>query len=142
MDNGVATYPVWPGTATFAYKVRHSTISASRSKRRGSIMFALVVRFYLRDEDAAKGFDKLTDEMTVKIRDREPGTVIYAVHKVKDAPLSRIFYELYESREAFDVHERQEHVRRFLDERGQYLTGTRVEFLEPPAGKGVIDAAR
>ena len=100
-------------------------------------MFALVVRFYLRDEEAAKGFDKLVEETAAKIQKNEPGTLIYAVHKVKDAPLSRIFYELYESREAFDAHERQEHTRRFLDERDQYLTGTRVEFLEPPTGQGV-----
>ena len=105
-------------------------------------MFALVVRFYLRDEDAAKGFDRLVEETVVKIQANEPGTVVYAVHKVKDAPLSRVFYELYKSREAFDAHEWQEHTRRFLDERGQFLTGTRVEFLEPPRGKGVIDAAR
>jgi len=51
--------------------------------------------------------------------------------------MSRIFYELYESREAFDAHERLEHTRRFLDKREQYLTGTRAEFLEPPIGKGV-----
>ncbi|MGH3869619.1 MAG: putative quinol monooxygenase [Pseudonocardiaceae bacterium] len=100
-------------------------------------MFALVVRFYLRDEEAAKGFDTLVEETTAKIRESETGTLIYAVHKVKDAPLSRIFYELYESREAFDSHERQEHTKRFLDERGQYLTGVRTEFLEPPTGKGV-----
>lgn len=100
-------------------------------------MFALVVRFYLRDEEAAKGFDKLVEETASKIREGEPGTLIYAMHKVKDAPLSRIFYELYESRDAFDAHERQEHTGRFLGERGQYLTGVRVEFLEPPTGKGV-----
>jgi quinol monooxygenase YgiN len=99
-------------------------------------MFALVVRFYLRDDEAAKSFDKLVEETAGKIRD-EAGTFIYAIHKVKDAPLSRIFYELYESREAFDVHERQEHTRRFLDERDQYLTGSRIELLEPPTGKGV-----
>jgi quinol monooxygenase YgiN len=100
-------------------------------------MFALVVRFYLRDEEAAKCFDNLAEETASKIRESEPGTLIYAMHKVKDAPLSRIFYELYESREAFDAHERQEHTKRFLGERGQYLTGVRVEFLEPPTGKGV-----
>lgn len=105
-------------------------------------MFALVVRFYLRNEEAAKDFDKLVEETAVRIQDNEPGTVIYAVHKVKDASLSRIFYELYESREAFDAHEQQVHTRRFLDERGQYLTGVRVEFLESPLGKGVIDAAQ
>lgn len=100
-------------------------------------MFGLVVRFYLRDEEAAKGFDKLAEETTAKIRENEPGTLVYAVHKVKDASLSRIFYELYESRETFDAHELQEHTRRFLDEREQYLTGARVEFLDPPIGKGV-----
>ena len=100
-------------------------------------MFALVVRFYIRDEEAAKGFDKLVGETAAKIRASEPGTLIYAVHKVKDAPLSRIFYELYESREAFDVHELQEYTKRFLAERDQYLTGVRVECLEPPTGKGV-----
>lgn len=100
-------------------------------------MFALVVRFYLRDEEAARGFDNLVEEAAAKIRESEPGTLIYAIHKVKDAPLSRIFYELYESREAFDAHERQEHTKRFLDERDQYLTGARVEFLESPTGKGV-----
>jgi quinol monooxygenase YgiN len=100
-------------------------------------MFALVVRFYLRDEEAAKDFDNLVEETTAKIQEGEPGTLTYAVHKVKDAPLSRIFYELYESREAFDAHELQEHTKRFLDEREEYLTGVRVEFLEPPIGKGV-----
>ena len=100
-------------------------------------MFALIVRFYLRDEEAAAGFDALVAETAPKIRSEEPGTLIYAVHRVKDAPLSRVFYELYASREAFDAHEQQEHTKRFLAEREQYLTGARVEFLEPPTGKGV-----
>ncbi|MFD2417779.1 putative quinol monooxygenase [Amycolatopsis pigmentata] len=99
-------------------------------------MFALVARFYLRDAPAAAGFDALVAETAPKIRDIEPGTLIYAVHKVKDAPLSRVFYELYESREAFDQHEQNEHTKRFLAEREQYLTGVRVEFLDAPTGKG------
>jgi quinol monooxygenase YgiN len=99
-------------------------------------MWALVVRFYLRDEEAAKGFDDLVAETAPQIRDKEPGTLVYAVHKVKDAPLSRVFYELYESREAFDAHEQQEHTKKFLSEREQYLTGHRVEFLDEPTGKG------
>jgi len=100
-------------------------------------MFALVVRFYLRDDEAAKCFDSLVEEAVAKIQDTEPGTLVYAVHKVKDAPLSRFFYELYKTREAFDLHECQDHTKYFLEEREQYLTGTRVEFLEPPIGKGV-----
>lgn len=99
-------------------------------------MFALVVRFYLRDEASAANFDALVAETAPRIRDEEHGTLIYAVHKVKDAPLSRVFYELYESREAFDQHEANEHTKRFLAEREQYLTGVRVEFLDSPTGKG------
>jgi quinol monooxygenase YgiN len=103
----------------------------------GAVMFALVVRFYLRDEEGARGFDALVAETAPRIRESEPGTLIYAVHKVKDAPLSRVFYELYESREAFDAHEKQPHVKHFLAERERFLTGHRVEFLETPSGKGV-----
>jgi quinol monooxygenase YgiN len=99
-------------------------------------MFALVVRFYLRDETAAEGFDTLMAETVAKIRDQEPGTLIHVAHRVKDAPLSRVFYELYESREAFDQHKENEQTKRFLAEREQYLTDVRVEFLESPTGKG------
>ncbi len=100
-------------------------------------MFALVVRFELRDAEAAEAFDRLVAETAPKIRDKEPGTVIYAVHPVENAPLARVFYELYESREAFEAHETAPHTRRFLAERGQYLRDTRVEFLGAPVGKGV-----
>jgi quinol monooxygenase YgiN len=51
------------------------------------------------------------------------GALVYAVHKVKDTPLSRIFYELYESREAFDAHETSGAHEIFLEIREQHLTG-------------------
>jgi quinol monooxygenase YgiN len=96
-------------------------------------MFALVVRFDLQPGTVA-AFDELVDETLGLIRAREPGTVIYACHEVEGAPESRIFYELYESRTAFDEHEAGEHVKRFLGEREQYLSGPpRVEFLDLPA---------
>lgn len=100
-------------------------------------MFGLIVRFELRGVESVAGFDRLVAETVPEIRDREPGTVMYAVHPVVDAPLSRVFYELYEDREAFEAHEAAAHTRRFLGEREQYLTGTRVEFLGSPVGKGV-----
>jgi quinol monooxygenase YgiN len=95
-------------------------------------MFALVVRFDLRGGTAA-AFDDLVDETLALIRAREPGTVVYACHRVEGSPDSRIFYELYESRSAFEEHESGEHVGRFLDERERYLDGPpRVEFLDLP----------
>lgn len=101
-------------------------------------MFALVVRFDLRPE-AAEDFDRLVAETAPLIHGREPGTLIYAVHEVEAEPDARVFYELYRDRAAFDEHERQPHVVRFLQERERHLSGARVEFLTPPSGKGLPD---
>ncbi|SDH50500.1 Quinol monooxygenase YgiN [Actinokineospora alba] len=100
-------------------------------------MWALVVRFDLRDENAATGFDGLVAELVPRIAEHEPGTLVYAVHSVEGEPLSRVFYELYASREAFDDHERQEHTKAFLAAREQYVADLRVEFLTSPTGKGL-----
>ncbi|WP_018682302.1 putative quinol monooxygenase [Actinokineospora enzanensis] len=100
-------------------------------------MWALVVRFDLRDEQAARGFDALVAETLPEIVADEPGTLVYTVHDVADAPLSRVFYEVYADKAAFEEHERQPHTKRFLAEREQYLSDFRVEFLESLSGKGV-----
>src|SRR5712672_2824735 len=100
-------------------------------------MFGLVVRFFCKDEAAATGFDQLVAETAPGIRDLEPGTLIYASHTVTDKPLERIFYELYTDRAAFDAHEQQPHTRRFLELRGQYLTGHEVDFVTAVVGKGI-----
>ena len=52
---------------------------------------------------------------------------------VADAPRSRVFYECYRDRAAFDEHERQPHTRHFLTEREAWLASSRVEFLTPTA---------
>ena len=98
-------------------------------------MFALVVRFDLHDEEAARGFDALVAQTTPLITSQEPGTLVYAVHEVEDAPLSRVFYELYASREAFEQHESEPHVRHFLTELEQHLADRQVTFLSSPSGK-------
>ncbi|NKY34651.1 antibiotic biosynthesis monooxygenase [Nocardia speluncae] len=100
-------------------------------------MFALVVRFELKDTAAAEAFDQLVAKTGEGIAEHEPGTLVYAIHTVTDAPLSRIFYEVYRDREAFDEHERQPHTRRFLDARPEYVESFRVEFLTPTATKGL-----
>lgn len=100
-------------------------------------MFGLTVRFDLKDEDAAQGFDHLVAETAPGIREQEPGTLLYAVHTVEDAPLARVFYEMYADREAFEAHESQPHTKRFLSERDQYIAETRVEFLTPTGGKNL-----
>jgi quinol monooxygenase YgiN len=100
-------------------------------------MFALVVRFELRGADQAADFDQLVAETGEGIAAHEPGTLVYATHLVDGSPLSRVFYEVYRDREAFEEHERQPHTRRFLDERSRYVESTRVEFVTPVTAKGL-----
>ncbi|MFI9719374.1 putative quinol monooxygenase [Streptomyces sp. NPDC052396] len=97
--------------------------------------FGLVVRFKLLDSQAAAAFDELVSRMLGGIRRYEPGTVVYTVHRVPDEPDVRVFYELYEDREAFDAHERQAHTRQFLEERERFVSSTEVTFLERLDGK-------
>ncbi|WP_244199857.1 putative quinol monooxygenase [Amycolatopsis thailandensis] len=99
---------------------------------------ALSVRFELKDEAAAAGFDELVARTVPLIISEEPGTLEYRVHTVDDAPLSRFFYELYASPEAFEDHERQPHVQAFLTERELYVASYRVERLIPTGGKDLI----
>jgi quinol monooxygenase YgiN len=99
-------------------------------------MYGLVVRFDLKD-GTGEAFDVLTREAVALIRDAEPGTLIYACHAVDGDADARVFYELYRDKDAFEEHERQEHVRRFHEKKAQYLSGEpRVEFLSLQLGKG------
>ncbi|MFL1429936.1 MULTISPECIES: putative quinol monooxygenase [unclassified Nocardiopsis] len=100
-------------------------------------MFGLSVRFTLKDDAAADGFDALVAETLPLIRENEPGTLVYAVHTVEGKPLERIFYELYADRDAFDAHEEQPHVKRFLNARGAFLSSVDVDFLALMDAKGV-----
>jgi len=99
-------------------------------------MFGLMVRFTCKDEASAGAFDQLVNETIGKIETQEPGTLVYAVHRVDGQPLQRIFYELYRDRAAFDAHEEQEHVKRFLGAREELLASVEVDWLDLQVGKG------
>lgn len=96
--------------------------------------FALVVRFTVRP-GSETAFDELVTSTTAAIRANEPGTLVYACHIVEGAPRDRIFYELYASKAAFEVHEEQGHTRHFLSAREPLLESTRVDFLALKDGK-------
>src|SRR4029453_8178339 len=107
------------------------------SANRRVCMFGLVVRFNLKG-GSGPDFDRLTEETVTGIRAAEPGTLVYACHEVEDDPDARVFYELYQDRSAFDAHEQQPHVRRFLAEREQYMAAApRVEFMRLGTRAGV-----
>lgn len=95
--------------------------------------FGLVVRFELvpgHEED----FDALTARTLAEIRRHEPGTLVYTTHRVADSPTSRVFYELYADRAAFDAHEATDHTRAFLTEREQHVASFTVTFLDHLTG--------
>lgn len=98
--------------------------------------FGLVVRFTLKP-DHEEAFDQLVDETLVGVTANEPETLIYTCHSVEDRPEQRVFYELYRDRRAFNDHENQPHVRRFLAERAQHLQQAEVDVLTLLGGKGV-----
>jgi quinol monooxygenase YgiN len=98
-------------------------------------MIAVLARFELKDEEAARGFDALAKETVAAVQASEPETLIYAVHKVEDSPLSRLFYEVYASPDARRHHESTEHMKHAFDELGQYVVSAQVENLGEPVGR-------
>ena len=95
------------------------------------------MRFDLKDERSASQFDELVVELLPMIKAKEPRTLVYATHVVDAEPLSRVFYEVYEDRDAFEFHEAQEHTKTFLAERAEHVASLRVEFLSSVDGKGI-----
>jgi quinol monooxygenase YgiN len=98
--------------------------------------FGLVVRFLIR-AGHERQFDELVAQTLAGIRDHEPGTLVYASHAVEGEPRTRVFYELYRDRAAFDVHESQDHVRHFLAARDEHVESFTVDFLDLLIAKGV-----
>jgi quinol monooxygenase YgiN len=98
-------------------------------------MIAVLVRLELKDEEAARGFDALAEETVAAVQTLEPETLIYAVHKVEDSPLSRVFYEVYASPDARRHDESSEHMKHAFDEVGQYVVNVQVENLGEPVGR-------
>lgn len=101
-------------------------------------MYGIVVRFDIRDEAAAEEFDRLTAVAVEHIRVDEPGTLVYATHPVQDAPLARIFYEVYADADAWRAHEANPHVQQFHAAKDPLLARPpRVELtLDGPAKGG------
>ena len=77
-------------------------------------------------DDRVADFDRLAEETAEHVRTGEPDTLVYVIHLVPNAPLQRIFYEIYRDRAAFDSHESQPYMQRFLAERRASVLATNV----------------
>ena len=77
-------------------------------------------------DDRVADFDRLAEESAEYVRTGEPDTLVYVIHLVPNAPLQRIFYEIYRDRAAFDSHESQPYMQRFVAERRTCVLATNV----------------
>jgi quinol monooxygenase YgiN len=81
-------------------------------------------------DDRVTDFDRLAEESAEYVRTGEPDTLVYVIHLVPNAPLQRIFYEIYRDRAAFDSHESQPYMQRFVVERRTCVLATNVIELQ------------
>ena len=77
-------------------------------------------------DDRAADFDRLAEQTAEEVRIGEPDTLVYVIHLVPNAPLQRIFYEIYRDRAAFDRHESQPYMKRFVADRRSCVLATNV----------------
>jgi quinol monooxygenase YgiN len=77
-------------------------------------------------DDRAAEFDRLAERTAEEVRTGEPDTLVYVIHLVPNAPLQRIFYEIYRDRAAFDRHEDKAYNKRFVADRRAYVLATNV----------------
>jgi quinol monooxygenase YgiN len=94
--------------------------SASATRPYGRILIFTLL------DDKATDFDRLAEQSAEEVRTSEPDTLVYVIHLVPNAPMQRIFYEIYRDRAAFDSHENKSYMKRFVAERRAYVLATNV----------------
>jgi len=77
-------------------------------------------------DDRVADFDRLAEQTAEEVRTGEPDTLVYVIHTVPNAPMQRIFYEIYRDRTAFDSHESQPYMQRFVADRRSCVLATNV----------------
>ncbi len=111
-----------PGAnAEFGAQAKAGGSSAARPAR----PYGRILIFTLLDDRVAD-FDRLAEQTAEEVRTGEPDTLVYVIHLVPNAPMQRIFYEIYRDRAAFDSHESQPYMQRFVAERRSCVLATNV----------------
>jgi quinol monooxygenase YgiN len=96
-----------------------------RQDRPAAPPYGRILIFTLLDDRDAD-FDRLAEQAAEEVRTREPDTLVYVIHLVPNAPMQRIFYEIYRDRAAFDSHENQPYMKRFVADRRACVLATNV----------------
>ena len=85
-----------------------------------------LIAIYTLLEDRVADFDRIAEEAAEQVRAHEPDTLVYVIHTVPKAPMQRIFYEIYRDRAAYERHEQQPYIKRFVTARRPYVLATNV----------------
>jgi quinol monooxygenase YgiN len=107
-----------PSAAEFGAQAGTTAAAAARPYGR-ILIFTLL-------DDRVADFDRLAEQAAEEVRTGEPDTLVYVIHLVPNAPLQRIFYEIYRDRAAFESHESQPYMQRFVAERRSCVLATNV----------------
>jgi quinol monooxygenase YgiN len=87
--------------------------------------YGLIAIYTLLDDKVAD-FDRIAEQVAEQVRANEPDALVYVIHTVPKALMQRIFYEIYRDRAAFERHERQPYVKRFVTDRRPCVLATNV----------------
>jgi quinol monooxygenase YgiN len=85
-----------------------------------------LIAIYTLAEGREAEFDALAEQVVDEVRVSEPDALVYAVHSVPNAPMQRIFYEVYRDRMAYEEHKRHPYIQRFDVDRSPYVLATNV----------------
>jgi quinol monooxygenase YgiN len=88
-------------------------------------LYGLIAIYTLADNRVAE-FDALAEQVVREVRTAEPDALVYAVHSVPNAPMQRIFYEVYRDRMAYEEHQRMPYIERFEADCNPYVLATNV----------------
>jgi quinol monooxygenase YgiN len=88
-------------------------------------LFGLIAIYTLAEGKDAE-FDALAERLVEQVRASEPDALVYAVHSVPNAPMQRIFYEVYRDQTAYEEHKRHSYIKRFDVERAPFVLATNV----------------
>jgi quinol monooxygenase YgiN len=85
-----------------------------------------LIAIYTLDDNRVAEFDVLAEQVVREVRTAEPDALVYVVHSVPNAPLQRIFYEVYRDRMAHEEHQRRPYIAQFEADTQPYVLATNV----------------
>ena len=105
-----------PGASTPQFTERGAIAAANGNSTATPRPYGRLSIFTLLDGKITE-FDRLAERAAEGVRTAEPDTLVYVINVVPKAPMQRIIYEIYRDRTAFESHERQPHIKRFVEDR-------------------------